>query len=372
MDNKRSQAILGLFGPEGVPSEEHLVELGKAPKIKKGEEDKLFQANVVAFNNFKAWSKDHLAYVEQLKTTSQKVFLQRFLGVPEDTLPHEEPVTEQAEQKDTTTPSPLATKAIAPGLDELGVDDEDDGKPIRKAKPAKHHGSPNSSPKIEPVAAPVVAKPQPDSRQIALGHIFGSSSTSHLKSHVDAIGTRFRPEPGDNLVLPHETVEHMRLFAEDREGYIDSINNKTRPDLSESHIEHLKYLLHLLMDTGQKPDTDPNDGTPIDPAPKPLVEFKPATSPPPWAREVMSQSYWDKARTRIELAFENMKSSEPATKEAGRVSLAHWQQRMLEHKNGSSGEKLKLFGDYMLTVIRVLRMGANPKSPEYKHMYSNS
>jgi hypothetical protein len=549
MDTKRSHAIVGLFSPEGVPSEEHLAELRKAPKIKKGEEDKLFQLNAGAFNNFKAWSKDHLAYIEQMNViTRQKVFLQRLLGVPEDAMPSDDPVPAQVDKKEATTPGASATKEKAPDLSDLSVDGEDDKAKVPKPKPAKPHSPPKPIPTKELDSPPAVTKPEPDDRQVALSHLFDKSSkshlkkdvvdigirfrpepgdtlvlphetveqmrlftkdregyigaingktrpdlsephieylklllglllvvdvrqvalyclferssvhplkhhieaignrfqpekndslvlsphvieqmrlftenrtgyiesiskktrpdlseyhiehlklllstlqmpndrqialsclfdkssTSHLKRHAEAIGARFRPEPGDTLVLPQETVEQMRLFAEDREGYIEAINSRTRPDLSESHIEYLRLLLGLLMDTGQKPETDPMDGPPLEPTPILEVKFKPKVSPPEWARKVMSNPYWDTARTRIELAFENMKSSDLAVRMDGMESLDRWQQRMREHKEGSSGKELVLFGDYMLTVIRVLRMGANPKSPEYKHMYSNS
>ncbi len=372
MDTKRSQAVLGLFSPEGVPSEEHLTELKKAPKIKKGEEDNLFQMNVAAFNNFKAWSKDHLAYIEQMQTTRQKVFLQRFLGIPEDAMPNEDSLPAQPVRKETEAPKLPPPQEKGPSLDELSLDGEDDGPKVPKPKPVKPHAPPKAVPKKERDPPQVEKKPEPDDRQIALSHLFDKSSKSHLKKDVIAIGIRFRPEPGDALVLPHETVEQMRLFAEDREGYIEAINSRTRPDLSESHIEYLRLLLGLLMDTGQKPETDPMDGPPLEPAPILEVKFKPKVSPPEWARKVMSNPYWDTARTRIELAFENMKSSDLAVRMDGMESLDRWQQRMREHKEGSSGKELVLFGDYMLTVIRVLRMGANPKSPEYKHMYSIS
>lgn len=389
MDNKRFIAVSALFGNNGIPEQIHIEELQRNPSLDPNEEDDLLDYDVVAFNNFKVFSTDPAHYLAGFKKiTRQKVFVQRLAGFKEDLMPD----TDEVEATEDYADIPDDVVNPIAGMQFL---DEDDVILDGEEPP--------------PIPIPTI------SRHDGLRQLFDLTSKVHTLDGADAIGSRFRVEKGDETILSADIIEQMKEFAEDRGGYIDDIDAIKRPHLSEEEISQLKAILGTLTDKAEtsKPVEPAKDSVPelppvqnpeaevLPPKPdsaqaeptKPITQIEPAPiqpksvvpaadpslqirlrpgyEPPSWARTIMRTSYWNSARTSIELAFQKTKSTDYAVSSEGTLEITYWQNRMYEHKRGCSGPELVLFADYMFKVIRDLRAGADPNSAEYKHVYVN-
>lgn len=239
-----------------------------------------------------------------------------------------------------------------------------------------------------------------DARITGLRNILDRYSKIHRPQDVIAIGSRIRPEKGDELLLSPQIIRQMTLLDEHGVDYVDNVDEETRPDLSEQELLNLRSLLGELVrlrnkipvqaTTAPEPNPEPVPDSariipppPTGPAPvaevlpepvaKPEAKrfFRPDFQPPHWARKVMSLPYWNQARTCIELAFEKTNSTDNAVRAEGTLELARWKQRMSEHKQGCSGKEYVLFGDYMLTLMRHLKSGLDPTSEDYQRIYIN-
>ncbi len=327
MDHARCEAIKALFSKGAEPDQVHVEELIKDPHLLADEEDDLLDEDIDTFNNFKSFSNNPAAYIATLKTSHQKICVQRLAGLPEDPMP--EPSIE--------IPKPVTGLTIG-NLDDLVLDDETEA--------------------------------QGDARQIGLQNLFDPASKHFSQEDVDAISQRWRLEREDASILSPVVHEQIALFASqvdcgDGEDYIDSIDDVIRPDLSDAERAKLKHLLHQLLNPPNKNPATSSVARPVGDQVVLNLEV------PSWIRALHTTERWQKMRQIVEVVFANSRSTNPVVQADGQKRLNAWKLHAKECSEGYSGPNLIAFGEHMLKCVRDLEGGADPTSHIYRVFYIN-
>lgn len=354
----RFSAIVALFSKGITPENKHVEELKKNPHPDLDEAEDLLALDSSAYNNFVAFDCDPVMYINDLDgNTLQKVFLQRLVGLPEDPMPEQNthPAHDVNVADPPVAPKPVAGLALG-NLNDLILDDD-------TPKPPVH------LPKANPPAE--VESP----RHIALRHLFHPTTLQFSQEDVDAIGQRWRLEKGDAKFLSSDVRGQIALFTSqvdggDDEGFIDGIDDGTRPDLTDEERERLKQLIRQLLN---HPETD-----------KPVQTTAPTTTKfvgdpvlldfnvPYWIRALHATERWQQTRPLVEEAFTQSRSSDPVVQKDGQARLNAWKLHVRECSEGDCGPELVAFGERMYKCISDLEGGADPTSHAYQMFYVNT
>lgn len=370
MDNARLSAIVGLFSPDGVPEDDHVVELKKNPKMADDERDELLITDIDAFNNFDEFCTDGAAtFLASFRGSSkQRQLIQRLAGLPEEA-PAADLLRDAAEPILPTTPPVIPAASIA--IDDIGDgEDEED----EEGDDNTYHG---------PIVNP---DPSMDDRRKGLMNIFDQSDNvvAFCQADVEAIGHRWHREDGDADVLSAECIEQMKRLELEGEDYVDGIDETTHPSpkYTDAQRAELKNLLRqLLAKTGpivipktngpelQFSDPNPAPAPSPPPVPQPLQVIR---NPPAWAISVLGTSVWDKSRERIEFLFAQTKNPDQTSAAHAHAGLRLWDIRIQEMRDGCAGPDLIRTGEYLTVLMRDLRVGVDPASLSYKSRFVGS
>lgn len=382
MDKLRKEAIKALFGKGISPKSEHVQILMGNLILSDEERDELFDEDQKALNNLEVYAADASLYIADLDGISiqHKILLQRLAGLPEDAepesakpvpipdgVPYKKPNPPEKKKdskkgKSTTKPDKPHDSPPAP-QPEKTEEKKPDEKPT--SKPDDLSPKPGDSP---PASVPI---PQPDpvpkgdARQIALALVFHREKKQFTSADLKAIGSRSKPERGDELILNKQTFQRLKLFDLDPEGMIDGMDPDTLPGFTETEIAQYRSVLQTLLSLRE--EETPVASPPIQ---KPRVVLN-LDAIPLWVRELNRTEYWILARGKIEKAFADSRSPDQETKDRGADLLQRWKNRMRSHRDGESGQKLVHFGERMLKCIRELEAGADRASVAYKKLYVN-
>lgn len=359
MDHARFEAIKALFSDGAEPVQAHVEELKKNPRLLADEENDLLDEGIDVFNNFKAFSNNAAAYIATLKASRQKSFLQRLMGLPEDPVPEQN--GNPVHDVHATNPPPAQKVAglVLGNLNNL-VLDEDTPQQVQAELPK--------------TSSPTEAE---NPRHIALRHLFHPTSKEFSQADVDVIGQSWRLKKEDAKFLSADVRGQIALFTTqvddgDNEGYVDGIDEVTRPDLTDEEREKLKQLLRQLLkqpktEQEAKPTASVNDiPKNVNPVGDPItLNF----DVPPWIRALHATERWQKMRPIVEQIFARSRSSDPSERADGQKRLEAWKQHVRECSEGCSGPELVGYGERMRRCIRELEGGADPTSHVYYMFY---
>lgn len=357
MDHARSEAIKALFSKGAEPDQAHVEELKKNPRLLADEEDDLLDEDIDAYNNFKAFSNEAATYIATLKISRQKVLIQRLAGLPEDPMPEQNGNPAHDAHAANLPPTPKVAGLVLGNLKDLVFDDD----------------SPQQARVDLPKANPPTEAENP--RHVALRRLFHPTSSQFSQEDVDVIGRRWRLEKEDAKFLSADVRGQIALFTSqvddgDDEGFIDGIDDSTRPNLSDEEREGLKQLLRQLL---HQPETN----NPVQPAAPTTIRLvdDPITlnlDVPYWIRALHATERWQQTRPLVEEVFAQSRHSDPVVRSNGQERLNAWKQHAKECSEGCCGIELVAFGERLLKVIRSLENGADPTGHAYQVFYINT
>lgn len=347
--------IIALFDPRsGKQLDDEIVERLKNVVLDDDQRSDLYEENKTALNN---WN-DKQTYLDSLEfVTRRKVLLQRLMGLPEDPMPESDIVPPESPKNGNPPPAKKAVGGLARGdLNNFTLDDEAPELPVNlpKANPQNETESP---------------------RHIALRHLFHPTSKEFSQADVDVIGQSWRLKKEDAKFLTPDVRGQIALFVGqvdegDNEGYVDGIDEVTRPDLTGEERERLKQLLRQLLkhtETNRPvqrtaPTTTKFVGDPI------KLNF----DVPNWIRVLHTEPRWKHARLSVELAFTESQSTDPEQQLRGQTQLAAWKRFAKECKEKCCGPNLVPFGEQLYKLVRSLEGGADPTSYAYQVFFINT